>query len=111
MKVKPVIYGLLVVVLFFGVIAGAKAAGIWSVSGKLNASGEKVAPTGANVDEIKGWMTLNDVSTAYSVPVTEILAAFDLPADTPGRAQLKTLESDAFSVTNLRDWLRTRQGQ
>jgi hypothetical protein len=110
MKVKPVIYGLLVVVLFFGVIAGAKAAGIWSVSGKLTASGEKVAPTGTNVDEIKGWMTLNDVSTAYAVPVAEILAAFDLPADTSGSAQLKTLESDAFSVTNLRDWLRTRQG-
>jgi hypothetical protein len=111
MKVNPFIYGLLVVVLFFGVIGGAKVAGIWSVSGKLTASGEKVAPTGANVDEIKGWMTLNDVSTAYSVPVTEILAAFDLPADTPGSAQLKTLESDAFSVTNLRDWLRMRQGQ
>jgi hypothetical protein len=63
MRVNPFIYGLLVVVLFFGVIGGAKAAGIWSVSGKLTASGEKVAPTGANVDEIKGWMTLNDVST------------------------------------------------
>jgi hypothetical protein len=111
MKVNPFIYGLLVVVLFFGVIGGAKAAGIWSVSGKLNASGEKVAPTGANVDEIKGWMTLNDVSTAYAVPVAEILAEYDLPADTPGSAQLKTLESAKFSVTNLRNWLRTRQGQ
>jgi len=111
MKVNPVIYGLLVVVLFFGVIAGAKAAGIWSVSGKLNASGEKVAPTGANVNEIKGWMTLNDVSAAYSVPIAEILAVFDLPADTPDSAQIKTLESEAFSVTNLRNWLLTRQGQ
>jgi hypothetical protein len=111
MKVNPFIYGLLVIVLFFGVIGGAKAAGIWSVSGKLTASGEKVAPTGANVDEIKGWMTLDDVSTAYAVPVAEILAAFDLPADTSGSAQLKTLESDAFSVVNLRDWLRTRLAQ
>ena len=111
MKVNPVIYGLLVAVLFFGVIGGAKAAGIWSVSGKLNASGEKVAPTGTNVDEIKGWMTLNDVSAAYSVPVAEILAAFELPADTPGSVQLKTLESEAFSVTNLRNWLQARQGQ
>lgn len=111
MKVNPYIYGLLVLVLFFGVIGGAKAAGSWSVSGKMTGGGEKVAPTGANVDEIKGWMTLNDVATAYNVPLAEILAAFSLPSDTPGSAQLKTLESDSFSVTNLRSWLRTWQGQ
>jgi len=111
MKVNPFVYGVLVIILFFGVLGGAKAAGIWSVSGKLNASGGKIAPTGASVDEIKGWMTLNDVTTAYNVPLAEILAAFDLPADTPGSAQLKTLESAEFSVLNLRNWLRAQQGQ
>ncbi len=108
MKVNPFIYGVLILILFFGVIGGAKAVGVWSVSGKLTASGEKALPTGTNVDEIKGWMTLDDVSTAYKVPLAEIVAAFDLPADTPGTAQLKSLESDTFSVLNLRDWLRTR---
>ncbi len=111
MKVNPFIYGLLVVVLFFGVIGGAKAAGIWSVSGKLNASGEKLAPTGTNVDEIRGWMTLDDISAAYSVPVAEILAAFDLPTDTPGSTQIKALESATFSPNNLRMWLKSRMEQ
>lgn len=111
MKVNPFIYGALILVLFFGVIGGAKAAGVWSVSGKLTASGEKLAPTGTNPDEIKGWMTLDDVSTAYNVPVAEILAEFNLPADTPGSAQIKTLESDTFSTSNLRTWLKTRLGQ
>jgi hypothetical protein len=111
MKVNPFIYGLLIVVLFFGVIGGAKAAGIWSVSGKLTASGEKVAPTGTNVDEIKGWMTLDAVSAAYNVPVAEILAAFNLPSDTPGMAPINTLESDTFSPVNLRAWLNARLGQ
>ena len=111
MKVNPFIYGVLFLVLFFGVIGGAKAAGVWSVSGKLTSSGEKVAPTGTNGDEIKGWMTLNDVTTAYKVPVAEILAAFNLPADTPGTAQIKSLESDTFSITNLRTWLKARLGQ
>lgn len=106
--IKPFIYGVVVLALFFGVIGGAKAAGMWAVSGKLTGTGEKVQPTGANVDEIKGWMTLNDVSSAYQVPVAEILAAFALPADTPGTTQLKSLESPTFSVTNLREWLRTR---
>jgi hypothetical protein len=105
MKVNPFIYGVLILALFFGIIGGAKAAGMWSVSGKLTGVGETVQPTGANVDEIKGWMTLNDVSAAYKVPVAEILEAFDLPADTPGTAQLKSLESPTFSVRNLREWL------
>jgi hypothetical protein len=77
----------------------------------MTGTGEKVQPTGANVEEIKGWMTLNDVSAAYNVPVSEIVAAFDLPADTPGTAQLKSLESPAFSPRNLRDWLAARQEQ
>lgn len=67
--------------------------------------------TGANPDEIKGWMTLDDVAKAYNVPVAEILAAFDLPADTPGTAQIKSLESETFSTANLRTWLKARLGQ
>jgi hypothetical protein len=111
MKIKPFIYGILVLALFFGVIGGAKAARMWAVSGKLTGTGERVQPTGTNVEEIKGWMTLDDVSTAYQVPLPEILAAFDLPADTPGSAQIKSLESPTFSPRNLRDWLAERQGQ
>lgn len=111
MKVNPFIYGVLILVLFFGVIGGAKALGVWSVSGKMTASGEKIVPTGANPDEIKGWMTLTDVAAAYNIPVAEILAAFNLPAGTPGSAQIKTLESDTFSPTNLRTWLKERLAQ
>lgn len=111
MKVNPFIYGAVVLVLFFGVIGVAKATGNWSVSGKLSATGEKVAPTGANPDEIKGWMTLADISKAYNVPVSDILAQFNLPADTPETKQVKELESDTFSTTNLRTWLKERLGQ
>lgn len=111
MKVNPFIYGAVVLVLFFGVIGVAKATGNWSVSGKLSATGEKGAPTGANPDEIKGWMTLADISKAYNVPVSDILAQFNLPADTPETKQVKELESDTFSTTNLRTWLKERLGQ
>lgn len=111
MKVNPFIYGALILVLFFGVIGAAKATGNWSVSGKLSTSGEKVAPTGTNPDEIKGWMTLGDVATAFNVPLSEILAHFDLPADTPGTTQIKTLESDKFTTDGLRTWLKERMSQ
>ena len=111
MKVDPFICGVRILAVFFGIIGGAKAAGLWTVSGKLALSGEKAAPTGTSVDEIKGWMTLDDVSSAYGVPVAEILAAFNVPAETPGATQIKSLESDTFSVTNLRAWLKARLGQ
>ena len=55
-------------------------------------------PTGTNPDEIKGWMTLADVSKAYNVPVAEMLAAFELPADTPETTAIKDLESETFST-------------
>jgi hypothetical protein len=111
MKVNPYLYGVLVLVLFFGVIGVAKATGNWSVSGKILTSGEKVMPTGTNPDELKGWMTLADVSKAYNIPVTEMVAQFQLPADTPETKQVKELESDTFSVTGLRTWMKTRLGQ
>ena len=108
MKVNPFIYGIVVLVLFFGVIGVAKATGNWSVSGKLSTSGEKAIPTGANPDEIKGWMTLADITTAYNVSLADIVTQFNLPADTPATKQVKELESDTFSTTGLRDWLKTK---
>lgn len=111
MKVNPFLYGMVILILFFGVIGIAKATGNWSVSGKISATGEKVMPTGANPDEIKGWMTLADISKAYKIPVADILAQFELPADTPETKQIKELESDTFSTINLRTWLKERLGQ
>ncbi|MFZ1239514.1 MAG: hypothetical protein WAV66_09215, partial [Anaerolineae bacterium] len=113
-RVNPFVYGILILTLFFGVIGGAKAAGFWSISGRMTSAGGKVLPTGANTpanaEEIKGWMTLDDVSAAYKVPVAEMLAALNLPADTPGATQIKSLESDTFSTADLRAWLAARAG-
>ncbi len=111
MKLNPWIFGVLIVVIFMGTIGGAKAMGVWSVSGKLSTTGEKVMPTGANPDEIKGWMTLGDISKAYNVPLADIVAAFNLPVDTPETKAVKDLESDTFSTTNLRTWIKGRMGQ
>ena len=110
MRLNPYVYGVLVLALFLGSIGAAQAAGWWSTSGKVTTGGERVTPTGANVDEIKGWMTLGDVAKAYGVTVEAIVAEFQLPADTPSTTQIKNLESSKFSVTALRDWLMRRSG-
>jgi hypothetical protein len=111
MRLNSFVYGIFAISIFLGTVLVAQASGYWSVSGKMSGTGEKIEATGANVDEIKGWMTIGDVAQAYNVPLDEILAAFELPADTPPSVQLKSLESDTFSVGNLRAWLGERMEQ
>ena len=108
MRINPFIFGVFVLAVFMGTILGFQAAGVWSVSGKISASGEAVEPIASDVNSIKGWMTLEQISTAFNVPVADILKKFELPADTPPTTALKDLETEVFSVTDLRTWLQSR---
>ncbi len=108
MRVNPVVFGAIVVLVFMGIIWGFQAAGIWSISGKVNASGEQVNPSASDVNTIKGWMTLKQISDVYAVPVDELLAQFSLPADTSPDTAIKDLESEVFEVSLLREWLEAR---
>jgi hypothetical protein len=108
MKVNPFVYGIIVLLVFFGIIIGFQQAGIWSTSGKVSGSGQQVQPSAGDVNSIKGWMTLEQVSTTFNIPLAEILSAFSLPADTPGTTALKDLESETFDIPGLRTWLEER---
>ncbi len=111
MRLNPIVYGILVLFVFLGTILGFQAAGFWSVSGKLTAAGDTQQPSAVDVNTIKGWMTLEQITATYDVPLAEILRQFDLPADTPAATAIKDLESDLFSVTELRTWLLIRIGE
>jgi hypothetical protein len=108
MKINPFVYAGFVLVLFFGTILGFQTAGIWSISGKTTSSGDLVQPSAADVNTIKGWMTLEQITATFNVPLADLLNQFDLPADTPASTALKDLESDTFDTTGLRDWLQSR---
>lgn len=109
MKINPILYGVVVLVLFLGVIVAFQSAGVWSVSGKVDAGGGRIEPSAADTSTIKGWMTLQQVSEAYDVPLEEILAEFGLPSDTPPATALKELESNTFDLPQFRTWLQARQ--
>ncbi len=111
MRINPFIYGMFVLMVFLGVVLGFQGFGLWSTSGKVDVSGRTVQPSAADVNTIKGWMTLEQVSTTFKVPVAEILSAFDLPADTPALTALKDLESDTFDIILLRSWLSERSSK
>lgn len=108
MRISPYVYAIAVLTVFLGTIFGFQAAGFWSISGKVTSRGEAIQPSADDVDTIKGWMTLEQITSTYDVPLSEILAQFDLPPDTPASTPIKDLESDEFSVTNLRGWLQNQ---
>lgn len=111
-KVNPYLYGVGILVIFMGLILGAQLLGLWSTSGRLTPSGAPVQITGNDPAEIKGWTKLEDISNTYKIPLTDILAAFKLPADTPGNLEIKNLEGQGenFSVITLRAWLVQKLG-
>lgn len=108
MRIRPVVFGVLVIAVFLGTVGVAAAAGNWSTSGRTTGSGQDVTLGGESVTEIKGWVAIGDVADAWGIPLPEVLAAFDLPADTASSTALKDLESEVFSVTALRNWLAAR---
>jgi hypothetical protein len=108
MRVKPILFGVVVVIVFMSVVVISQAAGYWPTSGKVTTSGELVNPSADDVETIKGWMTLNQISESYAVPLIEILQKFSLPDDTSGETAIKDLESETFEVTILREWLVSR---
>ncbi|MBA4384635.1 MAG: hypothetical protein C0410_07855 [Anaerolinea sp.] len=108
MKINPIVYGIVVITVFFGIIFGFQAAGVWSTSGKVDSSGKAIQPSVSDPGTIKGWMTLEQVVTTYDVTLDEILTQFNLPVTTPITTAVKDLESDTFDTSALIDWLESR---
>lgn len=109
MKINPVVFGIITVVIFMGIILGFQAAGVWSVSGKVDGSGNAVNPDPNNVETIKGWMTLSQIAEVYGVTIDEIKTQFNLSDEVGPETAIKDLESDTFETSALRDWLLSRQ--
>jgi hypothetical protein len=108
MKIKPIVYGIVVLSVFFGIILGFQAAGVWSTSGKVDPSGKAIQPSDSDPTSIKGWMTLEQIVTTYNVPLADILTQFNLPVTTPITTAVKDLESDTFDTSALIAWLQSR---
>ncbi len=92
-QIPPLAFGILVVVVFASAIGLGAVSGLWQTSGRTTAGGEQVAPQGESAAEVKGWMAIGDVATAWDVPLPDLLAAFNLPPATASSALVKDLES------------------
>jgi hypothetical protein len=85
----------------FGSYAFARAAGVWSVSGKDSIDVTHMS-SGA---EIRGWMTLEQISAGFDIPIAELYPLLGIPADIPPATALKDMEGllPDFEVSVVRE--------
>jgi len=89
----------------------AEGSGSASVNGAGPAAVDAAAPQAPTAPEdVKGWMTVQDVLTAFpSVTSADLLAELNAPPDTPAPTQLKTIaEQGGVDLPTLRTWLTAR---
>lgn len=96
-------------------IIGAQALGWYESGAKVNAAGERIAPTtGASTSDIKGWMSIQQVLDAYPVTKDELYSRFDIPAETPtsiGLGELSETGTSSMEIPELRAWIDEAAGQ
>jgi hypothetical protein len=85
-------------------------AGPGAGAGQGSGSEERVAPTaGAVPDDVKGWMTIQQVLDAFPVTKLALYERFAIPADTATDTTLSSLKESGdlsgFDVPTLRAWL------
>lgn len=90
-----------VIVILFATIGVGMSTGFWAVSGKeLVGSGSLSSP-----EDIKGWMTIQQVSDGFQIPQAELYLLLEIPNEIPPETALKDLEAllPDFEVGGVRD--------
>ena len=88
MRIHKLLLPVLVIALLLGTIAFARATGYWQTTGRRAVSVQQ----GISSTDIKGWMTLRDLSQGTEIPVEELLVLLGIPADVAETTPLKDLE-------------------
>ncbi|EYE88881.1 4Fe-4S ferredoxin [Fervidicella metallireducens AeB] len=102
-SVKPLTNIILVISIFLGGIMITKATGLYEVTPpKITAS------TRITADEIKGYMTLEEISVAFKIELNELYERLQIPASIPKDTPLKEIKNfiPGFEVETVRELLR-----
>ena len=86
-KIKPVIIGLGTLIIFFSGI------GIASLTGNYNLLPPEISKTAGTleVDSLKGYMTLKDISIGIGMPLAEVYRRLGIPESVPPDTRAKDL--------------------
>lgn len=107
MRVNPFWLPLLVIVALLGTVGIAQVAGAWTTSGRTAIDYANMTP-----DDLKGWMTLQQVMSGLKISQADLYALANIPGDVPTSTALKDLEEIVpdFEVTALREALNEKLG-
>ena len=101
MTVNKYLMPLIAIAALIAVVLGARLTGDWIVSGKQIPLGDMTAA------DIKGWMTLQDVSDGLKIPLPDLYRLAGVPegAAVPPTTAMKDLEglAEGFEVSLLRE--------
>lgn len=102
-SVKPLYVILLVVLLFFGSIGTAKLTGIYQNVPKKITSETRLAP-----EEIKGYMTLEEVSQGLNISLDDLYKKLNISKSVPKNTKLKEIKNFApeFEVEEAKEALK-----
>jgi hypothetical protein len=103
MRVHRYVLPLVLIAVLLGSVQIGKAVDYWSTSGRAVILLDSLGYT--DPAGIKGWMTLAEVSEIYGIPLAELRARLNLPADLPADTPLKDLERTGagFETSAVRD--------
>jgi len=99
MSVNRYLLPIVVISTLLGTVLGSQVLGWWSTSGRTSVDLDQLSP-----DEIKGWMTLQQVADGLSLSLGEVYQIGGIPAAVPPETALKDLE-EIIEVSALRDGL------
>lgn len=102
-SVKPIFVLVFVLLLFFGGIGISKLIGIYQTTPARITSETKITP-----EEIKGYMTLKEVSTVLKIDLNEVYKRLNLPTSIPEDTKLKDIKNYVpdFEVEEAREILK-----
>ena len=102
-SIKPVFVAVFVFVIFFGGIGITKLMGIYEVTPPPITSETKMAP-----EEIKGYMTIEEVSVGLKIDINEVYKKLEIPTSIPKETKLKEIQNTipGFDVEGAREKLK-----
>ena len=102
-SIKPVFVALIVFMIFLGGIGITKLTGIYEVTPPPITTETKMTP-----EEIKGYMTIEEVSVGLKIDINEVYKKLDIPKSIPKDTKLKEIPNTipGFDVEGARGKLK-----
>lgn len=103
--IKPLTTIIIVAAIFFGGLIISKSAGLFNVLPKAVTSDTKLS-----VEELKGYMTLKDVSIGTGIEIKELYIKLGIPASVSADTKLKDIKNfvTGFEVEEAKEKLKTK---